>query len=50
MFGGGGPLKMGGGGAVGGANKEKIAEVKAWIKEVWMVPLFFVFFFLVVSS
>lgn len=36
MFGGGGPLKMGAGagGAVGAANKEKIAEVKAWIKEV----------------
>ena len=43
MFGGGGPLKMGGGAAVGGPNKEKIAEVKAWIKEVWVPPIFLFF-------
>lgn len=47
MFGRGGPLSMGGGAAVGAANKEKIADVKGWIREVgaeWGGNIYFLFF------
>lgn len=46
MFGTGGPLSMGGGAAVGAANKEKIADVKAWIREVGADRGGNIFFFL----